>query len=128
MAQWSRKYIDSLPDSCFAIIETGYEDGKSDKDARQLPFKDINGNVDIPHLKAAWDRRDQIKSVLGNDTDEELRDAAENVLEPYYKKYVTKGKEPDTKEDTSSEEQDNRRVSKEQEILNELKISFSRYD
>ena len=93
MAQWSRKYIDSLPDSCFAIIETGYVDGKSDKDARQLPFKDINGNVDIPHLKAAWDRRDKIKSVLGNDTDEELRDAAENVLEPYYKKYVTKGKE-----------------------------------
>ena len=128
MAQWSTKYIDSLPDSSFAIIESGYEDGVSSKDARHLPFKDIDGNVDIPHLKAAWDRRDQIKSVLGNDTDEDLRDAAENVLEPYYKKYVTKGKEPDEKEDTSTEEQDNRQVSKEHKMLDDMQISFSRHD
>lgn len=101
-AKWTKQYIDSLPDESFAVIETGYKDGEN-KDARHLPYKDADGKIDISHLKNAWDRHNQIKSVLGNDTDEDLRDKAEEVLEPLYKKYVTGGKEPDKKEDKGKE-------------------------
>lgn len=98
-AKWSTEEKDNLPDSSFAVIEKGYEDGKSPKTARHLPYKDADGKINIPHLKDAWDRRDQIESVLHTESDQELRDKAEKVLEGPYKKYVTHGKEPDAAED-----------------------------
>ena len=104
-AKWSRAFIDSLPNSSFAVVEKGYKDGDNKK-ARHLPFKDSDGKIDVPHLQNAWDRRDQIESVLKTESNQELRDRAEKALEGPYKEYVTKGKEPDKKEDTKDNQQD----------------------
>ena len=46
-ASWSSEYINSLPDSSFACV---------DKSGRHYPFKDANGKVDLPHLRAALSR------------------------------------------------------------------------
>ena len=86
-AEWTTQYINSLPNSSFAVIETGYKDGM-DKKARHLPVKDDKGEVDIPHLRNALARFNQIKSVLGNDTDAELRARAQKTLEPYAKEFL----------------------------------------
>jgi hypothetical protein len=87
-AKWTTKYINNLPSSSFAVIETGYKDGESPKTARHLPFKDAGGKVDLPHLRNALARANQIKSVLGSDTDQELRDRAQRKLAPYAKKHL----------------------------------------
>jgi len=87
-ATWSTAYVNSLPNSSFAVIETGYKDGESPKSARHLPFKDANGKVDLPHLRNALARLNQIKPVLGNDTAEELRARAKRTLAPYAAKYL----------------------------------------
>jgi hypothetical protein len=62
---WDTAYINSLPDSCFAVIELG---GKKDSEGktvprslRHLPFKDKNGKVDLPHLRNALARLSQTK-------------------------------------------------------------------
>lgn len=89
-AKWTTKYINSLPNSSFAVIETGYKNDESSKSARHLPFKDAGGTVDLPHLRNALARANQIKSVLGNDTDGELRARAQRKLAPYAKKYLNK--------------------------------------
>lgn len=89
-AKWTSKYINSLPNSSFAVIETGYKEGDSSKSARHLPFKDASGKVDLPHLRNALARCNQIKNVLGNDTDSELRARAQRTLAPYAKKYLNK--------------------------------------
>lgn len=54
-AVWSTKYINDLPDSSFALIESG---GKKDSEGktvprslRHLPYKDKNGKIDLPHLR-----------------------------------------------------------------------------
>jgi hypothetical protein len=87
-AAWTTKYKNGLPNSSFAVVETGYKAGESPKSARHLPFKDAKGNVDLPHLRNAMARMNQIKSVLGNDTDEELRSKAKSKLSGYAKKYL----------------------------------------
>ena len=88
-AKWSTKYINDLPDEAFAVIEKGYEEGK-DKRARHLPhhIKDVkksteDSSVDLPHYRNALARADQIKSVLGNETDNELRKRAIEHLEKH---------------------------------------------
>ena len=59
-AVWSAAYIDSLPDSSFLHIEAG---GKKDADnrtvprsLRHFPYRDADGNVDLPHLRNALAR------------------------------------------------------------------------
>jgi len=56
-AKWSRHYVQELPDSAFAAIETT-PDGKP---LRYLPHHDIDGNLDIPHLCNAVSRLDQVR-------------------------------------------------------------------
>ncbi len=56
-AKWSRQYVQELPDSAFAAIETT-SDGKA---LRHLPHHDLDGNLDIPHLCNAVSRLDQVK-------------------------------------------------------------------
>lgn len=62
-AVWTAAFINTLPDSSFAVILPG---GKKDKEGkttprslRKLPFKDANGKVDKPHLRNALARLDQ---------------------------------------------------------------------
>src|SRR5512138_884223 len=56
-AQWSRRYINRLPDPAFAAIEQT-EPGKA---IRHLPHHDAGGRLDIPHLCNAWARLPQTK-------------------------------------------------------------------
>ena len=55
--EWSRAYINALPDSAFAAIETT-PDGKT---VRHLPHHDAGGALDIPHLRSARARITQVK-------------------------------------------------------------------
>ena len=59
---WSRKYIDALPDTCFAYVEPGEKDeaGRTiPRTKRHLPFKDAEGRIDLPHLRNALARLNQ---------------------------------------------------------------------
>lgn len=62
-AVWSTAYINDLPDSAFAVIESGGqkdEDGKTTpRSLRHLPHHDADGAVDPPHLRAALSRLPQ---------------------------------------------------------------------
>jgi len=57
---WSTKYINDLPDSCFAYIEPGGkkdEEGKTKpRSLRHFPYKDKDGKIDLPHLRNALAR------------------------------------------------------------------------
>ena len=92
-AEWDRAYINDLPDSAFAVIEPAYKRGETDnKNARHLPYKDKNGKVDLPHLRNALARMNQIKPVTDSISTEELRAQARKVLIPLAKKHL-----PDSK-------------------------------
>lgn len=87
--KWDRKYINSLPNAAFAAVEKGYSEGKN-KSARHLPHhsKGVksateNSSVDLPHYKNALSRVNQIKSVLGTESDSSLRKKAAAHLEKH---------------------------------------------
>ena len=89
MAKWDRKYINSLPNGSFAVIEPDYLSGKTDnKNARHLPYKDSKGKVDLPHLRNALARMNQIKPVTKSISTEALRAKAKKVLEAATKKHL----------------------------------------
>lgn len=67
MATWTAKYISSLPDSSFACINSR---------GRHYPYKDADGNIDLPHLRAALSR-------IGDPTNEQC---GRGVLEAAAKK------------------------------------------
>jgi len=54
---WTRRYINDLPDSAFAIILPGGqkdEEGKTTpRSLRKFPHHDKNGRIDLPHLRNA---------------------------------------------------------------------------
>jgi len=60
-AEWTTAYINSLPDSAFAYVESCYGDTSDDKNLRHLPYKDKNDKIDLPHLRNALSRVSQIK-------------------------------------------------------------------
>ena len=68
-AVWSTSYIDSLPDSSFLYIESGgKKDGENKtvpRSLRHFPYKDTNGNVDLPHLRNALARIPQSNLPAG---------------------------------------------------------------
>jgi len=55
--RWTRQYINSLPDSAFAVVETT----PGGKKLRHLPHHDRSGRVDVPHLRNAMSRLSQVK-------------------------------------------------------------------
>lgn len=59
-AVWSTAYINNLPDSAFLYIEPGgSKDGEgktTPRSLRHFPYRDTNGNVDLPHLRNALAR------------------------------------------------------------------------
>ena len=89
--KWTTKYINSLPNSAFVIIEPAYIKGTTDnKNARHLPYKDANGKVDLPHLRNALARCSQIKAVTDSISTENLRSKACSRLQKLAKKYLKK--------------------------------------
>ncbi len=79
-AEWTAAYINDLPDSSFAVIEPAYPEKTQDKQCRHLPYKDKDGTVDLPHLRNALARMDQIEPVTDSITADELRAKAQKVL------------------------------------------------
>jgi hypothetical protein len=59
-ADWTSAHKNDLPDSCFLYIEPGGskdEDGKTTpRSLRHFPYKDADGNIDLPHLRNALAR------------------------------------------------------------------------
>lgn len=88
-AKWSTAYVNNLPDSAFAVIESG---GKKDdkgktvpRTLRHLPYKDATGKVDVPHLRNAWARRKHVKPA--NMSKDAFVKKATAKLRPLLKKY-----------------------------------------
>ena len=83
MATWSTAFINDLPDSSFLFIQPGGkkdETGKTTpRSLRHLPYKDSAGKVDLPHLRNALARLDQLKGV-STTTKNQLRERAEKIL------------------------------------------------
>lgn len=77
-AKWSRRYITSLEDSAFAVIEVTREGKK----IRHLPHHDHTGALDMTHLLSALGRIHQVKWL--NAKNEE---AAEQHLRDHMKEY-----------------------------------------
>jgi HK97 family phage prohead protease len=83
-AEWTTEYINTLPNSSFAVIEPAYLEGKTeDKNCRHLPFKNENGEVDLPHYRNALARVNQIKPVTDSISEADLRSQAAAELEKY---------------------------------------------
>lgn len=61
MAEWTTKYVNSLPDSSFAWIDS---DGN-----RHLPYKDADGKVDHNHTANALARLNQVKGMSSDERD-----------------------------------------------------------
>lgn len=76
--RWSRKYINSLPESAFASIEYR-SDGKK---VRHLPHHDHTGKIDLPHLWSALARINQVKWV-----DPQNEAGARHHLEEHAREY-----------------------------------------
>lgn len=82
--RWSRRYINSLPDSAFASIEYT-SDGKK---VRHLPHHDHTGKLDLPHLWSALARINQVKwidpkneAIARRHLEEHAREYKRQVLE-----------------------------------------------
>jgi len=85
--KWTTAFINSLPNGSFACVERAYTAGKTaDKNCRHLPFKDKAGKVDLPHLRNAFARVNQIKPVYkgdGAESKETLVARAQSTLNKY---------------------------------------------
>ncbi|HUM33635.1 MAG TPA: HK97 family phage prohead protease [Candidatus Saccharicenans sp.] len=87
-AEWTAAFINSLPDAAFAVIEPAYKNGDTeDKRARHLPHHkknvsdpDDDDSVDLPHLRNALARMNQVKPVTDSISAEELRKKATKHL------------------------------------------------
>jgi len=94
LAEWTTAYINNLPDAAFAVIEPAYQRGDTeDKNCRHLPHhsdgvkdgSDSNDNIDMDHLRNAWQRRNQIKPVSDSISQDELIARAERHLRKHIK-------------------------------------------
>src|SRR4030043_1142087 len=80
---WTTVYVNDLPDSSFAYIESGGEkkDGKTEpRSLRHLPYKDANGNVDAAHCRNALARLSQVKG-LSEEKETAIREKLQQALE-----------------------------------------------
>jgi site-specific DNA-adenine methylase len=85
-AQWTRAYVNDLPDDAFLYIEPGGtkdDTGKTvPRSLRHFPFRDRNGDVDVPHLRNAIARIPQSDAAgLTADKKDELQGRARRLLE-----------------------------------------------
>lgn len=91
--RWTRKSINDLPNGAFAVIEPDYSSGKTDnKNARHLPYKGSDGKIDLPHLRNALARMNQIDPITDSISAEELRAKAKTKLTRLAKQYLPNSK------------------------------------
>jgi len=84
-AVWSTAYVNALPDSAFAWVAPG---GKKDAEGktiprtlRKLPYKDKDGKIDLPHVRNALARLNQVKDSEGKVIPKSLQDRLRKTLE-----------------------------------------------
>lgn len=81
-AEWTRAYINDLPDSAFLYIAPGGrkdEDGKTvPRSLRYFPYRDASGTIDLPHLRNAIARAPQ--SDLPRAVVERIQERARRIL------------------------------------------------
>jgi len=92
-AEWDTAFINRLPNVAFAVIEPAYLRGETeDKRCRHLPHHgpnvkdpEENSSVDLPHLRNALARMNQIKPFTDSISAEELRSKAKTHLTKHAK-------------------------------------------
>jgi hypothetical protein len=81
-AKWTVKYMNDLPDSAFLYVESGGSkdsDGKTvPRSLRHFPYKDAEGNIDLPHLRNALARIPQ--ASIPEDVKARLTKKAQRIL------------------------------------------------
>ncbi len=85
-AEWTRAFINELPDSSFLYIAPGGEKDEYDKTVprslRKFPYKDSTGKVDLPHLRNAIQRIPQSDAPgLTEEKMRELQEKARKILD-----------------------------------------------
>ncbi|MBU1743261.1 MAG: hypothetical protein KKC37_17130, partial [Proteobacteria bacterium] len=73
-SKWTRAYINDLPDSAFAIVSASVKKETDNKSKyRGFPYKDVDGKIDLAHIRNALARIAQaIKGNSSDFTNEEL--------------------------------------------------------
>jgi len=128
--RWTREQINNLPDSSFAIILPGGkkdEDGKTvPRSLRKLPYKNAEGNVDLPHLRNALARVNQ----PGTELTPEQRAKAKATLLKVSKKYLKTYKEKKESEQMADDGKEEFELSKfqEEDIFARLKSIAERLE
>jgi HK97 family phage prohead protease len=85
-AEWSRAFINDLPDGSFLYIESSGEkddEGKTTpRSLRHFPYKNADGGIDLPHLRNAIARIPQSNAPgLDDAKKEKLQNRARRMLE-----------------------------------------------
>lgn len=85
-AVWTTEYINDLPDSAFLYIEPGHEKDETGRtvprSARHFPYRNAEGEIDLPHLRNAIARIPQSNAPgLDEDKKRELQERARRLLE-----------------------------------------------
>ena len=82
---WTNQYINDLPDSAFLYIELGGKKDESGKtvprDLRHFPYMNINGKIDLVHIRNAIARIPQSKCGLSAKEMEALQNKAREMLD-----------------------------------------------
>lgn len=81
-AVWSTAYVNDLPDAAFLYIEAGDKDSErktTPRTKRHFPYKDAEGNIDLPHLRNALSRIPQAN--LSQSIKDELTSKAQRILD-----------------------------------------------
>lgn len=84
-AQWTRAYVNGLPDTAFLYVEPGGEKDEQGKTVprtlRHFPVRDATGAVDLPHLRNALARIPQSEAPgLNAEAKAKLQDEARGLL------------------------------------------------
>jgi len=117
--KWQTTYINSLPNSSFAVIEPSYLKSEvEDKKARHLPFKDMEGKIDLTQYRYALEVVNQIKPISDSITAEELQAKAKQELDKY--RDVLKGENNDKSEQGGNSQVTEEQLAKIEEIRAEL--------
>jgi len=89
MAKWTTKEVNDFNDSSFLYIEKGGKkvDGKTEpRTLRHLPYKNKEGKVDLPHVRNALARINQVKTKDGKELSKSIVDKLTVILEKILEK------------------------------------------
>lgn len=107
LAVWSSAEVNDLPDDSFLYIGP---DGKKDEDGktvprslRKLPYKNSDGEIDLPHLRNALSRLGQPKTDIPEEEKKSLITKAEGLLQKSKENKMT-DKEENKKAEVLDEE------------------------